>query len=222
MGLNPFTCILFDLDGTLINSKKDIAHSTNYTLKKLGYPEIEPHVLYDFVGRGVKQLLTQSLEDAGAKKVSEKLIQEGRKIFKCHYQKQCLQHTHWYPGVVSTLKKLNQKFPLAILTNKPKEFTKIILDGLNGSKYFFDSVSAGEAYLPKPDPAGAHYLIKKAGVKASETLLVGDCIIDVQTARKAKIKIALVTYGFGSEESLKGVKVDYTLKRFSELLDILS
>lgn len=211
-----YKLLLFDLDGTLINSIGDIAQSTNYARNVLGLSPLSSDTIAGFVGSGMTQLLEKAFDTK-----EKKVIQSALTVFQKHYYDHCLDKTVWYPGVEEGLIKLVSIYPLTILTNKPKEFTSKILEGLGGSSWFKATVSGNESFPKKPDPAGALHLAERFGALPSECLLVGDSDFDIQTAQNAGMDMALATYGFGWEEGGDVNGVPYTLKIFLDLLQFL-
>lgn len=218
--MKKYKFLLLDLDGTLIDSRQDIADATNATLALWGVAPMSTPVICSFVGSGVKELLKAATESVDCN-VNDDQIKEGIAFFKSNYEKNCLVHTVWYPGVVSTLKKIVNHIPLALITNKPLGLTHSILKGLEGKHFFSQILTEGEGFPKKPDPQGALHLIARAHVKADEVLLVGDSKIDWETAQNAGIDLALVTYGLTPEKEIRALPARYTLNEFEELLDIV-
>jgi len=213
--------LLIDLDGTLVNSKADITAATNRVLTIQNHPPLSSSVIEGFVGSGMTDLLTKSLKASTGDEVNETLLQKSIVLFKEDYTKHCLDKTHLYPGVKKTLEHLAPSYPFCVLTNKPEIFSRKILEHLQILNLFRRLVCAGEGVAKKPDPQATLKLIKEFEVEADETILVGDSVIDVETARRAGIKMALVSYGFGKPEELKNLTVDFRLNDFSQLEKIL-
>ena len=186
--------IVFDLDGTLVDSLRDLAESANSLLVDCGLEPLAHDVIGDMVGDGAAVLVSRAFRAAGGAQPADALDR-----FLAIYNSRLLRHTRPYPQVPEVLYKLAPRCTLAILTNKPLQATQEILTGLDLARYF-DSrrIVAGDGpFARKPDPAGLLHLAAGANVTAAQTVLVGDSPIDWQTARAARARICLVRYGFG-------------------------
>ncbi len=211
---SPLDLIIFDLDGTLIDSREDLAQSVNLMRRELGFPPLSLRTVLQYVGRGARNLVRRSLPASWSGEPDEAL-----EIFLGHYRDHLLDNTAVYPGVRETLEALRDSgLRLAVLTNKPKAPTLAILAGL-GLPSFFDVVLGGDS-LPvrKPDPLTAEEVIKATGAAPSRTLLVGDSLVDLETARAAKLPFVGVTYGFAAAEELRGAGAEALVDRFADLL----
>ena len=188
--------IVFDLDGTLVDSRRDIAESANAVLVACGAHPLDPHAVGRMVGDGVAALVARAFTAAGVQPPPDALDR-----FLAIYDTRLLTHTRPYEGIPGVLSELGTRASLAVLTNKPLGATRRILDGLDLARYFpTDAVVGGDGPFPrKPDPAGLQHLSARVGVSPAETLLVGDSAIDWRTARNAATKVCLVRYGFGFE-----------------------
>ncbi len=184
--------ILFDLDGTLVDSLSDIASSVNELRERLQRPPLPRAQIQSYVGDGVRKLLERSLLDApDADRAREEAL------YLSIYRRRLLETTRPYEGVVPALDVLHRDCPLAVLTNKPVWESVRILEGLDLKRYF-RAVYGGDSFAhKKPDPIGVRCLREELGAEASRTLLVGDSTIDLLTARSAGIRICLVRYGLG-------------------------
>lgn len=152
---------------------------------------------------------------------SPELMARGMLLFKEHYEKNCTNHTRWYPGVFETLKTLSKNYPLAVLTNKPNLYTGIILRHLKGDGLFHDVITGGDVFPKKPDPSGALHAMKKLKALPGQSLLVGDSLVDAETAKNAGAGLALVYYGFGKRGELDLIEASFRLEKFEELLTLL-
>lgn len=188
--------IVFDLDGTLIDSSKDLALSMNAMLEHLGRRPLDPALIYSYVGNGAAVLVQRAL-GAGA---SEELLQEALKFFLKFYRAHSLEHTQLYPGVRAMIEDLAAAgHTQAILTNKPVRISFDIIGALGLQKYFM-RVYGGDSFpAKKPDPIGVAALRNEADASADETLIVGDSGVDVQTARNAGVRSCGVAWGFQPE-----------------------
>jgi len=188
--------IVFDLDGTLIDSRRDITDSANAVLLESGADPLPEETIGRMVGDGAARLLARAFVAAGREPPPNALDR-----FIEIYNRRLLEHTRPYPQVPQVLHELSERGPLAVLTNKPLDATRRILAGLNLARYFsYDAVIGGDGPFPrKPDPAGMQYLIAGAGVEPQTTTLVGDSLIDWSTAQNASTHVCLARYGFGFE-----------------------
>ena len=211
--------IIFDLDGTLVDSRQDIATSVNELLTGLGRPELPSEEVFAFIGNGVRKLLERSLQGSAT---SEKL-DEAVELYLQIYRRRLLDTTSVYPGVREALMEL-EAFTSAprksVLTNKPTKESLAVLEGLDLAR-FFDRVHGGESFPKrKPDPMGVDALIESTGARREQTLLVGDSCVDYDTARNAHIRVSLVTYGIGAEE-VRSLSPDFFIDDMRELLPIV-
>lgn len=214
-----YQLLIFDLDGTLIDSRADIAAATNRTLHTLGYAGLSDQEVARFVGSGVSHLLTHALQATGAI-VSDQLLAQALASFKVDYGRNCLIRTNWYPGVVQTLTQLPQRIFKAIFTNKPTQFTDTILAGLRGREFFQD-IYCGDASVPKkPDPQALYELMAKYSLGPEDVLLIGDSFFDAQTAVNGGIDFAFVEYGFQTHADLRGLPVRYRWQGMESLLTL--
>ena len=186
--------LIFDLDGTLIDSKLDLALAVNATLEHMGRAALEHLRIYGYVGQGAPRLIEQAL-GPGATPTDCK---QGLAHFLAYYREHMLDNTVTYPGVREGLAAL-EELPMAVLTNKPVRFSEQILEGLGLSKYFRFVYGGNSFETKKPDPAGTEALLREFGTGPREAMLVGDSEVDVQTARNAGTWACGVTYGLGSE-----------------------
>jgi phosphoglycolate phosphatase len=193
--LESFRLIVFDLDGTLIDSRRDIAESANTLLETCGAAALPEERVGRMVGDGAAVLVARAFAAAGIAAPPDALER-----FVAIYRERLLRHTRPYPRIPEVLADLSQRAELALLTNKPLAATKEILDGLDLARFFGPAVVAGDGAFPrKPDPSGLLHLSRAAGVPPSATVLVGDSTIDWRTARAASTAICLARYGFGFE-----------------------
>ena len=208
--------LVFDLDGTLIDSKKDLVLSVNATLKAIGRAELPEDVVASYVGSGAPVLIGRAL---GGSPDSEQL-QGALKYFLSHYEEHKLDHTRAYPGIREALLEL-EGTPMAVLTNKPANASVRILEGL-GLASFFKVIYGGNSFATKkPDPQGVRAVLRDLHVAAEESAMVGDSEVDVQTARNAGMISAIVNFGFGSHDREK-YPADVYLDRMEELVPLVA
>lgn len=210
-----FDLLIFDLDGTLVETREDLAISVNVALASEGLPVLPMETVVRFVGDGALKLVQRSVGEGFPDSIYESVLG----AFLSHYQDHCTDHCECYPGVEATLEQL-EPLRLSVLTNKPIGPTTRILDHLKLSSCF-DQVIGGDHELGrKPDPAGLISLIESAGASPARTLLVGDTSVDVLTARNAGCNVAGVQFGFRPGDFAEHPP-DYLLDAFPGLIDIL-
>jgi len=208
--------LLFDLDGTLIDSKRDLVQSVNATLREMGRAELPEDLVASYVGSGAPILISRAL--GGAACAAEQ--QSALEFFLAHYDQHKLDFTREYPGVRETLEKL-RGVPMAVLTNKPVNVSVRILEGL-GLAGFFRAIYGGNSFATKkPDPLGANTILSEMGIAAAQAAMVGDSEVDVQTARNAGTISAIVNFGFGTHDR-EMYPADIYLDRMEELLPLVS
>ena len=192
----PFRLVVFDLDGTLVDSRRDLADAANGLLAFLGADPLPENQIGRMIGDGAAVLVARACAAAGIDPPPDALAR-----FLAIYNQHLLDHTVAYPGMSDVLGVLASRVKLAVLTNKPLSATRRILAGLELAPYFpEDTVLGGDGPFPrKPDPRGLLHLMAAAGIPASQTLLVGDSLIDWRTAREARSAICVARYGFGFE-----------------------
>lgn len=194
MTVESFRLIVFDLDGTLIDSRRDLADAANALLESCGAGPLSEEQIGRMVGDGAATLVARVFEASGLDPPADALER-----YLGLYDQRLLDHTRPYPGMADVLEVLGLRATLAVLTNKPLAATRRILAGLDLARHFADdAVVGGDGPFPrKPDPAGLLHLIAQARVSVESTLLVGDSIIDWRTARAALTPVCLARYGFG-------------------------
>jgi len=195
----PIRLLIFDLDGTLIDSKLDLAISVNATLKYLGRPPLDEQTIYSYVGRGAPALISQALGEG----IPTLEVARGLEYFLDYYNQHKLDNTKLYPGTREVLSKLTEgtapsERVLAVLTNKPVRTSRAILEGL-GLTVFFRFIYGGNSFEnKKPDPVGVNSILEDTGIPRPETMMVGDSDVDIQTGLNAGVWTCGVTYGFGT------------------------
>lgn len=196
---------VFDLDGTLIDSRRDLADSANELLAGFGAAPIAEDDIATMVGCGAATLVTRVLTAAGVDTPLESALAR----FLSLYDERLINHTRPYDGIPALLDALHdQQITMALLTNKPLEQSVKILEAFRLTKYFRWCVGGDGPWPRKPSPDGLRYVMSQASRGPSETLLVGDSTIDLQTSRNAGVRICLARYGFGfadlSTDALRG------------------
>lgn len=194
--MTPFQLFVFDLDGTLVDSRRDIADAANQLLVSCGAAPFAEERIGRMVGEGAAQLVARAFEAAGIARPVDALER-----YLAFYDARLLNQTRPYDGIPEVLAALGRGAALAVLTNKPIASTRRILDGLDLARYFpADAVIGGDGPFPrKPDPSALAHLVAGAGASPATTLMVGDSVIDWRTARAAGTRVCLARYGFGFE-----------------------
>ena len=185
--------VVFDLDGTLVDSSRDLAAATNAMLADLGGMRLSDEAVTSLVGEGAAVLVRRALERSGLDPETPGALDR----FLAHYDRRLLETTTPYDGMMDALAQLRQRYRLAVLTNKPGRATAQILRGLQMDGFFSDVIGGDSAYGRKPDPSGLLALVAHAGVAPPATVMVGDSAIDLATAERAGTRICLARYGFG-------------------------
>lgn len=207
--------LIFDLDGTLIDSRLDLAHSVNATRVHLGLPPLENEVVVSYVGHGAPMLMRRALGDGA----SEAEVQAALDFFLAHYREHALECTTFYPGVREPLERLHGAGKrLAVLTNKPADISREIVEGLGAGGLFFRIYGGDSFEFKKPDPIGIEALRKEANVGRGRTMMVGDSSVDIGTARNAGVSSCGVTWGL-QPESLANPAPDLLVDRMEQLAD---
>src|ERR1700719_4648337 len=205
--------VIFDLDGTLIDSRLDLVHSVNAALRHIERPELPGDVIASYVGDGAPILIQRAL---GAEASDEALVRKGLEFFLAYYREHKLDYTRVYDGLLNALTSIRQSVngtprKMAVLTNKPVRPSRAIVDAL-GLAPLFTQVYGGNSFATKkPDPEGARKLLEETGVKPEQAAIVGDSHVDVRTGRNAGMWTVGVTYGFAThtlEDEAPDVLVD--------------
>jgi phosphoglycolate phosphatase len=205
-GQRTVDLVVFDLDGTLIDSRRDLSDSVNALLADLGRAPLSETVVGAMVGEGARLLVNRALEARGLASDRPGALERFLEL----YRERLLVHTRAYDGVPEMLDALHARSIMAVLTNKPRNATGRILDGLGLSHHFIEMVGGDGPFPRKPDPASLRHLIEIADATPETTIMVGDSPIDLQTARRGATRVALARYGFGfrfTPEELAGVAV---------------
>ncbi|HEY3618859.1 MAG TPA: HAD-IA family hydrolase [Candidatus Sulfotelmatobacter sp.] len=204
--------VIFDLDGTLIDSRLDLVHSVNAALRHIGRPELPDDVIASYVGDGAPILIQRAL---GTEAADEALVRKGLEFFLSYYREHKLDYTTVYPGIPEALAAIQTsngvRRQMAVLTNKPVNPSRAIVDALGLGQYFSQVYGGNSFVTKKPDPEGARKLLAESGVAPEQAAIVGDSHVDVRTGRNAGLWTVGVTYGFAThtlEDEAPDVLVD--------------
>src|SRR5271165_5712674 len=208
--------VIFDLDGTLIDSEVDLAASVNALLRHYGRSELPLKIIDTYIGDGAPMLIRRALGDPA----DGHFLQEALNYFLLYYRDHKLDNTLPYEGIKEALQRIGGTRKLAVLTNKPVKASQGILAGLGLAKSFFQVYGGNSFETKKPDPLGANTLMSEADVKPDETVMVGDSGVDVLTARNAGLWSVGVTYGF-APQTLEQVPPDVLVDTPAELAEAL-
>jgi phosphoglycolate phosphatase len=207
--------LIFDLDGTLIDSKLDLAQAANAPRGHLGMPPIENERVYSYVGNGAPVLIRRVLGE----EATEAQVQEALEFFLEYYRDHMLDFTVLYPGVREALDRLRDAgVRMAVLTNKPVKISRAILAGLGVGEHFRQVYGGNSFDFKKPHPIGVETLMEECGATQETTMMVGDSSVDIETARNAHVKSCGVTYGF-QPWTLQSVPPDLLVDRMEDLAE---
>jgi phosphoglycolate phosphatase len=187
--------VIFDLDGTLIDSRQDLIQSVNAMLRHVKHPELPGEVVASYVGDGAPMLVRRALGDPD----DENFFKQALEFFLSYYREHKLDHTRVYDGIPEALKQIQSngtERKLAVLSNKPVNPSRAIVDALGLANYFVRVYGGNSFETKKPDPLGVNKLLSETGARPHEAIIVGDSSIDVLTGRNGGIATCGVTYGF--------------------------
>jgi phosphoglycolate phosphatase len=213
--------LIFDLDGTLIDSRQDLANSVNAMLRHFQRPELPPEVIASYIGNGAPMLVRRSLGDPD----DENFVQDALLYFMAWYREHKLDNTYVYEGIKESLDAIRagrngRPVKMAVLSNKPVGPSRAIVEALGLGEYFFQVYGGNSFHTKKPDPAGVEALLEEAGSQPEETVLIGDSDVDVLTARNAGIYSLGVTYGL-APHTLEDAPPDVLIDKPQELATVL-
>jgi len=215
--------VIFDLDGTLIDSRLDLVHSVNAALRHIGRAALPDDVIASYVGDGAPILIQRAL---GGEAVDDALVRQGLQFFLSYYREHKLDHTTVYAGVTEALAAVQSARngvprKVAVLTNKPVVPSRAIVEEL-GLGPFFTQIYGGNSFATKkPDPEGALKLLEENGVRPEEAAIVGDSHVDIETGRNAGLWTVGVNYGF-APKTLKETPPDILVDAPHELADVFA
>ena len=205
--------IIFDLDGTLVDTLEDITLSVNFTLGRLGRPLLPLKTVRSYVGDGASALLSRALGG------HDELLQQATAIYASHHGGHLVVRSRLYPGVKETLEHF-RSLPMAVVTNKTLEFSEPLLEQL-GIRPYFGLVIGADSGLPlKPAPDAFEKIMRDLGITREQTVVVGDGTTDMKAGKAAGVTTCAVTYGFRTEEELRETQPDHVIHDLQELKDL--
>jgi phosphoglycolate phosphatase len=215
--LHAVRALIFDLDGTLIDSKRDLIHSVNAMLGEMGRARLDEETISGYIGHGAPLLVSRAL----GSNAREDDLRRALQFFLAYYEEHKLDTTCAYPGVADSLAELSRKkVPMAVLTNKPVKISVRILEALGLATYFRAIYGGNSFESKKPDPRGANTIVSEFGASPRETMLIGDSEVDVQTARNARMIAVAVNYGFGVHDRTQH-PADFYLEKLPDLVPLV-
>ena len=206
--------LLFDFDGTLIDSKVDIATAVNLTLGDLGLPLRSVEEIFSFVGDGVKRLLRLSVGEENHDQYDRALG-----VFRQHYLEHCVQTTRWYSGILEVLQHYKDRRKV-IVTNKSLEYTLAIVDGLQARGLFQHVEAPRDSSELKPEPVMLERALEVLRADPNHTVMIGDSTNDVRAAQAAGIRACAVGYGYGNRERVAALQPDFYCETPHDLIDL--
>jgi len=207
--------IIFDFDGTLVDSRADIVNSVNKMLSSLGFAQKSPEEVAGFIGTGLKQLIIDVLGTAKTPKLSEAI-----KLYKDIYRRHMFDNTTVYPGTADVLEYFKDK-KKTIISNKSAEFIELSLKKFKIEKFFIKISGGDDDNCRKPSACPIINVMKELKAKQRETIIIGDSSLDIQTGINAGILTCGATYGIGKKEDILALKPDFIIDKISKLKDIL-
>ncbi len=206
--------IVYDFDGTLVDTLFDISDAVNLSLKELGLRILSRETIRKYVGKGVEKLMAQSINGTEYTDLPQAV-----ELFRKHYSDNLMNHTRFYPSGREILDHFRDK-KQAICSNKPEEFVRRILQSLE-SLDFFDAILGGDSLKSKkPDPEGLLYLLDRFQCSPKQAVLIGDSPVDIETGKRAGIHTCVVNFGLGDPKEIALVEPDCLIDHLSELKDL--
>ncbi|HIE79841.1 MAG TPA: HAD family hydrolase [Nitrospinaceae bacterium] len=206
--------IVYDFDGTLVDTLFDIADAVNLSLNELGLRTLSRATIRKYVGKGVERLMAQSIDSTGYTDLPRAV-----ELFRRHYSENLMNHTRFYPSGREILDHFRDK-KQAICSNKPEDFVRRILESLKSLDYF-DAILGGDSVeSKKPDPEGLLHLLDRFQCSPEMAVLVGDSPVDIETGKRAGVYTCIVNYGFGNPKEIASANPDCCIDHLSELKDL--
>lgn len=204
--------IVYDLDGTLVDTLQDITNAANHMLSRMQAQPLSPDQVRVFVGRGMSQLIKDCLKTDDPERLTE-----GMRIYRAYYHEHLMDHSRLYPGALEVLEYFQARTQ-AVISNKPNPYSTDLLKALGIAKYFLEIIGGDAPYPRKPDPSSLRVLMGRSGATANETMIIGDSPIDIETGRRAGVLTASLAHGLTRRDELAAAKPDAMVDNFESLL----
>jgi len=207
--------IIFDVDGTLVDSRKDIVRAINFTLRKLKFPEKPPELIISYIGLGIRDLIKKNLGEQ-----KRDFVDEALKIFTGYFRKHSADESRLYPHVEETLDYFRNKRKV-VITNRNRESAEITLKKLSIGDYFEEIFGGDDEDCIKPSACPLDRVCSKLGMDKSKIIMVGDMDIDIKAGKEFDIRTCWVSYGLGKREDVEKIEPDYVIDDIIELKKII-
>jgi phosphoglycolate phosphatase len=218
----PAECLLFDLDGTLVDTLPDLADAVDAMLVALGRAPAGPAAVGIWVGNGMTNLLRRALSHADGREADDALLAQARTHFAAHYGAHFCDRSRLYPGAAECLAWLRaRRLPLGLVTNKPRTFTLPLLERLGIRDHFGVVLGGDDVPVQKPDPAPLFQAVRQLAPQAHHILMVGDSVNDVQAARNAGYPVVCLSYGYNHGQDIRLAHPDAVIDTLTELPPLL-
>jgi len=213
--MNSIEMIVYDFDGTLVDTRKDIANAVNRVFVELGLSTLPHETISGHIGRGVQYLMSSSLEGTGFKD-----LPRATDLFMKHYEAHLMENTGFYPNGRETVLAFSKK-KQSILSNKPYRFIQQILEHLDCTAPFCSIIGGDNLKHKKPDPIGLLHIMKEFHLEPHQLLMVGDSLVDMEAGQRAGVPTCGVSYGHAGREALEATKPDWVIDDLAELPQLL-
>ena len=217
----PCRLFIFDLDGTLVDSRADLVTSLNLALARLGHPRLSSELIGGFVGEGVDKLIERAIHASTGRKPESDEIRETAQIYMDEYEGHLLDETRLRDQGAQALNALSGA-ELAVVTNKPENFTRRILDGLGVGNMFSIILGGDSVERRKPEPDALIYAMEFCRVAPWETVMIGDSLTDIQAGKAANTITCAILGGFRPDEELLASGSDYLINNLLQITDYLN
>ncbi len=206
--------IVYDFDGTLVDTLFDIADAVNLSLEEMGLRTLSRERIRQYVGKGVERLMSQSISGTGFDDLPRAV-----ELFRKHYSENLMNHTRFYPSGREILDHFSDK-KQAICSNKPEEFVRRILESLE-SLDLFDAIIGGDSFnSKKPDPEGLKHLLERFRCSPEQAVLVGDSTVDIETGKRANVYTCVISHGFGDAKEISLANPDCSIDHLLQLKEL--
>lgn len=214
--MSRFEALLFDLDGTLVDSRADLSDAVNHALKAVGKPTQPEAVIVKLVGNGLRRLMSDAVGPS-----SDAVLDQAVEAFNFYYDRHYADKTTMYEGVADGLLALSKQMKIGVVSNKPERFSKLLLKALKVDAFFSVIIGGDTTSETKPHPAPLLKAIKDMNI-GGNVLMIGDGPQDIKAGKAANVKTCAVKYGYGFSEETAKLNPDFLINQFSELKEIVS